>query len=85
MKIKIITTEKKLSIAILKQMYELSYSKFDTCEVLGFVSVGRKTTNKIALCKHGDDYYTLNLLWERRGDYAGYNLSGRREIGRAHV
>jgi len=78
MEIEIITTKKKITLSILKQMYQLSYSKFDSVEILGFVSVGRKNTNKSALCKYSNDYYLLNLNWEKRGTYAGYNLYGRR-------
>lgn len=79
MEIEIQTTKKKLSVSILKQMFELSYEEFDKAEVLGFVTVGRKSTNKSALCKvEGDDYYLLNMLWERRDNYVGYNFSGFR-------
>ncbi len=77
MDIEIITTRKKLSLSFLKQMFQLSYEDFDSVEVLGFVTVGRKNTNQSALCCT-DDYYLLNMLWEKRGNYIGYNFPGFR-------
>lgn len=73
MKIKIITTEKKLTLNILKQMFELSYKNFDNVEVLGFVTIESKTSYRNALCYKDNEYYLLNMHWERRGHYAGYN------------
>ena len=84
MKIKIITTEKKLTTSILKQMYTLPYGLFDKAEILGYISVSftKERGIKKALCKVGDEYYLLDLRFERRGTYAGYNgnFKGERTI-----
>ncbi len=71
MKIEIKTTEKKLTQSIVNQMRRLRYEYFDEAEVLGFLIL--KGGGKKALCYANKDYYLLDMFWERRGHYAGYN------------
>ena len=78
MKIKIIATEKKLTLSLLKQMPGLPYRLFDQVEVLGYITAG-KVGSKRALCVLHSEYYLLDLLFERRGSYAGYNGNFRGE------
>ena len=77
--IEIITTKKKLTLSVLKQMYGLPFAMFKTAEILGFISAGKEHGTKKALCKNGSEYYLLDLRYERRGNYAGYNGSFRGE------
>ncbi len=73
MEIEIVTTKKKLTLSLLKQMYSLPYRLFDQVKVLGYVSAGQEHGTKNALCVLHGEYYLLDLRYERRGNYAGYN------------
>lgn len=79
MEIEIITTKKKLTKSILKQMKGLERLQFPVAEPLGYIRGIFKLNTCHILCKTSyGSYALLNALWERRGDYAGYNLPGTR-------
>lgn len=75
MKITITTTEKKLTLSLLKQMESLPYRFFDKCEVLGYLTANiRKSTNRLALCHMEGEYYLHNMLWELKGSESDRGL-----------
>lgn len=77
MEIEIITTKKKLTKSILRQMYRLSYSDFSKAKSLGFIRCVFRPDDFYILCKIDKNYYLLDGLHEMRGKvnyyYAGYN------------
>ncbi len=78
MEIEIITTKKKLTKSIIKQIPGLPDSLFEEVKILGYLRVDCfRNMTRFALCKGVKDYYLLNMHWEKRGHYAGYNLPGR--------
>lgn len=81
MNIEITTTTKKLTKSLLRQMPLLSYLLFNKATPLGYIRNLNKFCNLYILCEVGIlniDYFLLNALWERRGTYGGYNISGHR-------
>lgn len=77
MKIELITTKKKLTAAIIKQMSQLSYSEFGEAVPLGYIFNIPKPGDYSILIQIGDAYRRLDARWERRGTYAGYNPPGK--------
>ena len=73
----------KITKTIIKQMYELPFSMFkDNLDVFGYVKDVKKYQNKTAIIYNCNtkDCYTLNMHWEKRGKYLGYNGSFRGEM-----
>ncbi|MCK9442004.1 MAG: hypothetical protein M0Q13_11360 [Methanothrix sp.] len=51
-------------------MYELPFNLFnDNLDVFGYVNIGDKYINKLAIVYHCDlkECYKLNMHWEKRG------------------
>jgi hypothetical protein len=67
----------KITNSIIKQMYELPFEMFnDNLDVLGYVNPScYKTINKLAIIYHCDkkECYQLNMHWQKRSTYLGYN------------
>ena len=79
MEIEILTTKKKLTKSILKQMPSLERLQFPVATPLGYIRCVFRQGTKHVLCRTSyGTYALLNALWERRGRYAGYNLPGQR-------
>lgn len=84
MDIKIITTKKKLTKSLARQMFHLSPSLMKFAKGLGYINLGGKIGKRL-LCQYGDDYYLINPKWELRGmcesckPYWGYS-AGYAEI-----
>ena len=73
----------KITKSIIKQMYELPFNLFnDNLDVFGYVNIGDKYINKLAIVYHCDlkECYKLNMHWEKRGKYLGYNGAYRGEM-----
>ena len=79
MEIEVLTMKKKLTKSILKQMPSLERLQFKAATPLGYIRCIYKQDTKHILCRTSyGTYALLNALWERRGNYAGYNLPGQR-------
>ena len=83
MEIEIITTKKKLTKSILRQMWSVGYNDFEKAIPLGYIRNIYRDCGLHILCKIDNEYSLLNALWEHRGkkshrQYAGYNLTTMR-------
>lgn len=79
MEIEILTTKRKLTKSILKQMPALERLQFKVATPLGYIHCIYRQGTKHILCRTSyGTYALLNSLWKRRGDYAGYNLPGQK-------
>jgi hypothetical protein len=77
--IELLTTKKKLTKNILKQMPTLERLQFPVATPLGYIRCIFKQGTKHVLCRTSyGTYALLNALWEKRGNYAGYNIPGVR-------
>jgi hypothetical protein len=79
MEIELLTTKKKLTKSILKQMPSLDRLQFSVATPLGYIRCIYQQGTKHILCRTSyGTYALLNALWERRGNYAGYNILSKR-------
>lgn len=65
MKIKIITTEKKLSKSLISQMMKAPIEALERGEVLGYVIKVVKDSYKAFIIHWNDDYYIIEGNWEK--------------------
>lgn len=73
----------KITKSIIKQMYELPFSMFnDNLDVFGYVNNAEKYVSKLAIVYDIDkkDCYKLNMCWQHRKKYLGYNGAFRGEM-----
>jgi hypothetical protein len=73
----------KLTKSLVKQFYELKYEMFDdNLDVFGYVKNVEKYVDKLAIVYNCDkkDYFKLNMHWQNRGRYLGYNGAFRGEV-----
>lgn len=73
----------KVTNSIIKQMYELPFEMFDNnLDILGYVNPNDKYINKLAIVYHCEkkECYKLNMHWQKRGTYLGYNGNFRGEM-----
>ena len=65
MEIEILTTQKKLTKSIISQMLYADYAVMKYGEAIGYIINAMKGSHKIALFKHGNEYYYIDLNWTK--------------------
>ena len=76
MQIKIITTEKKLTKALINQMLYANSEIMQKGNVLGYIINAKKDSYKIILIEYKSDYYIIETDWSL-GKLGVFRRSGR--------
>lgn len=76
MKIKIVTTEKKLTKSLINQMPIATLEVMQRGIVLGYVKNARKDSYNTALIEYQNEYYCMQLNWVK-GQESVYRKVGR--------
>ena len=85
MQIEIVTTKKKLTKSLVKQMMSASHWRIKDAlnpsgsgKVIGYLTDCHKGANKLAIIHHTSDYYTVPMyLWRASEAFGGKRLTAK--------